>query len=269
MSNSMKVLFLSTRRLVCLSLLALIGCQQKMAKQPYYRPLEEAAFFPDQRASRPWESGTVYRGQLPEFHPLMTGLSPEGRVPFERPNEAAIPAGAPHDVKNFVDVLPFKMTEQDLIRGQDRFTIFCTPCHGVAGDGNGKIVERAFLRPTSFHPDRTFAEKQKTDGILPGSLEYKLPIGFSRGFNNYRIEVPMNAVPVGYIFEVITRGYGGMPSHADPQVAPADRWRIIAYIRALQLSQSVNLKDLPPAVQDAARQAADEAAKEHAGGHHQ
>lgn len=229
-------------------LLSMTACQQKMAKQPYYRALEESEFFPDLRSARPWEEGTVYRGQLPADHPLMTGLTAEGQKAKERKDEAAIPAGAPDNVKNYVDAFPFQMTETDLKRGMERYTIFCTPCHGVAGDGNGKIVERGYLKPTSYHGEN------------------------SRGFGRYRIELPLKDAPVGYYFEVITKGFGGMPSHADPQVSPVDRWRIIAYIRALQLSQSTYLKDLPPAVQEAAVKAADEAAKgavkEKAGGHH-
>jgi len=263
-----KVFSLSPVLLVTLSLLVLAGCQQKMAKQPSFRPLEGDSFFDDGRASRPWVEGTVYVGKRPPFSPIMTGLTPEGQKFEPRVNEAAIPAGAPDDVKNYVDAFPFKMTEADLIRGQERFTIYCTPCHSPLGDGKGKIVERGFLKPTSFHPDRKFAEKQKADGILPTSPEYKLPIGYSRGFNRYRLEVPMDEVPVGYIFEVITRGYGGMPSHAEPQITPEDRWRIIAYVRALQLSQSMNLKDLPPKEQEAARKALDEAAKDKAGSKH-
>lgn len=228
------------------SLFFLSACQQKMAQQPYFRPLEETAFYPDGRSARPLEAGTVYRTQRADDDPLTSGLTPAGRKakPVSNPGVTAaqVLAGAPNDPKNFVDVFPFKMTEKDLHRGMERFTIFCTPCHGALGDGNGKIVERGYLKPTSYHGEN------------------------SRGFGRYRVELSLRDAPVGYFFEVITKGYGGMPDHS-AQVPPADRWRIIAYIRALQLSQATSLNDLPADQRDAARDAADkqEAAKKQLG----
>ncbi|MCE9531784.1 MAG: cytochrome c [Planctomycetes bacterium] len=221
---------------------ALPACQQKMAHQPYFKPLEESTFFADGRSARPREEGTISRAQLQEFNPLVTGLSEKGQVaqpalptePVGTIPAAAVPAGAPDNVENYVDAFPYQITADDLRRGMERYTIFCTPCHGVLGNGQGKIVERGYLKPTSYHGEP------------------------SRGFGRYRVldkttGKPLLLVdaPVGYYFEVISKGFGGMPDHA-AQIAPADRWRIIAYVRALQLSQSANLKDLPEALQKAA-----------------
>jgi mono/diheme cytochrome c family protein len=257
------------------SLVLVAACQQKMAKQPSYRPQEESSFFSrlapdgsqlDGRSARPLEQGTFAIGLLSPTDPLMTGLTAEGQKAKTRVDQAAIPAGAPDNVKNYVDVFPFKITEDNLKRGLNRYTVFCTPCHGPLGDGKGKIVERGYLKPTSYY---LLYENGKE---VAGS-------GLSRGFGRYRINVRMSpfdaaakndslVAPVGYYFEVISRGFGGMPDYSS-QISAEDRWNIIAYIRALQLSQSVNLQDLPKDVQEAARKAIDEAAKEHDGGHHQ
>ncbi len=226
------------------SLFTVAACQQKMARQPSYRPQEEADFFGDHRSARPLEAGTFAIGLLSSTDPLMTGLTAEGQKAKTRVDQAAIPAGAPDNVKNYVDVFPFKITEVNLKRGLNRYTIFCTPCHGPLGDGNGKIVERGYLKPTSYHGEN------------------------SRGFGRYRIDLPLKDAPVGYYFEVISRGFGGMPDYSS-QISAEDRWNIIAYIRALQLSQAVKLQDLPKDVQEAAKKAVDEGAKEHDGGHHQ
>jgi len=241
--------------LLPLSLVLFSACQQKMADQPYFRPLEETPFFADGRASRPIETGTVARGTLSDTHPFMTGLTKEGRKAKEMtitsPNSKDVfgVVGAPDTTKNFVDAFPFKMTADDLNRGMERYTIFCTPCHGALGDGKGKIVERGILKPTSYHPDFAFADSRKKD-------DKTLPPGYSRGFGRYRLEVPMTEVPVGYYFEVINKGYGGMPEHGSQIPDVLDRWRIIAYIRVLQLSQSVKLDDLPKKLRDEAREEA-------------
>jgi hypothetical protein len=214
-------------------------------------------------------AGTVAFKQLSPNDALNTGLTAQGRVARPRGEQSAIPAGAPDDVKNFVDAFPFEVTEEHLRRGAERYTIFCVPCHGVAGDGKGKIWERGYLKPTSFQPDRQRAEKQKSDGISPNSPKYDLPIGYSRGFNRYRVQEAMDRVPVGYYFEVISKGYGAMPDYS-AQISAEDRWKIIAYIRALQLSQSADLRDLPPGVQKAAKDGADAQEKSATsnGGHH-
>jgi mono/diheme cytochrome c family protein len=236
--------------------LLLAGCQQKMAEQPGHRGYEASSFFPNNQGVRPLEVGVVFRGQPPASDPMVTGLSaegqkvrvgdPTGKAAFDEKSVVA-PTGAPDKLENYVKEFPFEITEADLKRGQERFNINCALCHGAAGDANGKIVERGFLRPPSYHTD---PEGKKTDWSTMGQAS-GLPQGFSRGFFRYGIKVAIKDVPVGYIFQVITWGFGGMPEHAT-QIQPVDRWRIAAYIRALQLSQGATLADLPA---DAKKQA--------------
>lgn len=224
-------------------LLSTPACMQKMADQPAYRPLEPSDFFRDGRSARPLELGVVPFGRPLSTNPLFTGLKLEfaqaalaGPATSEQTDEErsiANPApGAPSDPAKFVDAFPREafpdgMTMADLERGQERFTIYCAVCHGPLGDGKGKIFERGYLQPTSFLTEN------------------------SRGFERFRQNIPMPDVPVGYYYEVISKGYGGMPSYA-AQIKPEDRWRIIAYIRALQYS--VPLDDLPDEAQETARE---------------
>jgi len=107
-----------------------------------------------------------------------------------------------------VDVLPVPVTPALLRRGQERFGIYCTPCHGATGRGDGMVVQRGYRRPPSLHIDRLRNEK------------------------------------TGYFFDVITSGFGAMPDYA-AQVPVADRWAIVAYVRALQLSENARLDDVP------------------------
>jgi mono/diheme cytochrome c family protein len=223
-----------------------------MAEQPAPRPYEESAHFPNKQSARPLEVGVVYRGQPLESDPLVTGLTAKGRASkggdwsgAKAYDEKSVvpPAGAPDDVANFVSEFPFPIGEADLKRGQQRFNIYCALCHGAAGDGNGKIVERGYLRPPSYISD---PDGKQMDFSTPGSPSADLPRGYSRGFFRFGKKIPLREVPVGYIFQVITWGYGGMPDHAS-QIAPEDRWRIAAYIRALQLSQGANANELPEA----------------------
>ena len=207
-----------------------IACQQRMAKQPSYRPLTQTEFWDDHRSSRPLEEGVVHRAQSLDDDPLVSGLSADGKQPqsIEILDEAGkrlamkTGPGIPNKVENFVTAYPFSLTEADLKRGKERYTIYCTPCHGVLGDGKGKIWERGFLAPPNYHTDN------------------------SRGFGFYNLKLPIREVPAGYIFEVITKGYGGMPDHAS-QIPAVDRWRIVAYVRALQLSQNADRMKLTPA----------------------
>ncbi len=257
---------------VAAGLLAISACQQKMAEQPYFRPLDDTPFFEDGRASRPLETGTIARNKRPETDPLVTGLVPKSRRILPKkasPDEAAAPLeGAPYAVENFVDVFPFRITEEDLQRGKERFTIYCTPCHSPAGDGRGKIVERGYLKPTNYHFEKADA----------GEDPAKSTKGLSRGFDRFGLKVVMSPVdsrrgekvpvaPVGYYFEVITRGFGGMPEHASQIPEPYDRWCIVAYIRTLQLSRAANLNDLPESMRTEAEKAANEAKKKAPGGH--
>ena len=107
-----------------------------------------------------------------------------------------------------VERFPFPITAEILKRGRDRYDVFCSPCHGRLGDGLGMIVQRGFPKPNSFHADS------------------------------------VSAKPVGHYFDVITNGFGVMSSYAD-QIPVRDRWAIIAYVRALQLSQHATLQDVP------------------------
>lgn len=118
--------------LALVSGLALMGCQQKMATQPYFKPLEENSYFADGRASRPIEPNTVSRGDLREDDALYTG-----KVDGE-----------------LVDEFPISITEEVMARGHDRFNIYCAPCHSKLGDGNGMIVQRGVSRPPAFTEDR-------------------------------------------------------------------------------------------------------------------
>ncbi len=172
--------------LLVVSFVLVTGCRQDMHNQPKYKPMRYSAFFPDQRVARPLLPGTVARGHLNEDALFYTGK--DGDQPAA--------------------VMPFPVTGEVLARGQERFNIYCTPCHDRTGAGNGMIVQRGFKRPTSFHTDR------------------------------------LRAIPVGYIYQVISNGFATMPSYA-AQIPPHDRWAIVAYIRALQLSQHAAVDDVP------------------------
>jgi mono/diheme cytochrome c family protein len=254
------------------------GCRQKMADQPYFRPYEPTDAFEDKRSNRPLERGVIHRGQNLEIDPLVTGLTREewgrsydlsaaprvdvGDMAKGENREIAVgsPRYDPRDAskpKVYVDEFPFEMTKDDLKRGQERFTIYCAVCHGALGNGEGKIWERGYLKPTSFHtlPVAPGEQAEVRDGVWYeriGSFTGKkgfprmgLPLGYSRGYGIiWDIKIPLRDVPVGYFFEVITRGYAGMPSYS-AQIPPADRWRIIAYIRVLQMSQFADATQLP------------------------
>src|SRR6185295_7821102 len=111
--------------------------------------------------------------------------------------------------EDVVDAFPFPITAADMERGQARFNIFCSPCHSRVGDGNGMIVRRGFRQAASYHTDK------------------------------------LRNAPVGHFFDVMTNGFGAMPSYAS-RIPPDDRWRIAAYVRALQFSQNARLEDVPP-----------------------
>lgn len=249
--------------LVVALVLASTGCQQKMAEMPYYKPYEPSDYFADHRSNRPLEPGVIHRGQRPDFDPLVTGLTVEewGRAwkkadaPYKVDLNAPVPLenrenaiGAPRfdprkadSPKIYNDAFPFEITAGDLQRGARQYTAFCVECHGPLGNGKGKIWERGYLKPTSYHT-------RKVDGGEPDESG-DVPLGYSRGYNRWGIRIPLTEVPPGYIFEVITKGYGAMPDHA-AQIKPDDRWRIIAYVRTLQFSMSAPAKDLPQALRE-------------------
>jgi hypothetical protein len=193
------------------------ACQQRMAEQPSYRPDDPSSFFPDGRAARPLVAGTVPRGHLRTDLPFYTGKRTRGPEGWVVPaalvggagwSVVGILATAAEENSNYVDTFPFPITRAVLEHGRDRYMIFCVVCHDPLGTGHGKIVERGYTPPPSYHIDR------------------------------------LRAVPVGHIFDVITNGYGSMPDHKQ-QIPPRDRWAIAAYVRALQLSQHFPEKELP------------------------
>jgi len=159
-----------------------------MHDQPKYVPLRESSFFGDARSARPVLAGTVARGQLRDDPLLYTG----------KVNGAD------------ATVFPFPVTDRVMARGQERFNIYCSPCHGRTGQGDGMIVQRGYRRPPSYHQDR------------------------------------LREAPVGHFFDVMTNGFGAMPDYSTQNKAE-DRWAIAAYIRALQVSQHSTIGDVPPA----------------------
>ena len=157
-----------------------------MALQPKDRPLSPSDFFTDGRSARPLVENTVARGSVAD-DALM--------VPKES------------------NAFPLPVNQELLERGEGRYKIFCTPCHGIQGDGNGMIVMRGMKRPPTYHQDR------------------------------------LRQAPNGYIYDVITNGFGQMYNYA-AQVPPRDRWAIVAYVRALQLSRNAKVSELPASLRE-------------------
>ena len=160
-----------------------------MYDQPRIKPLAPSDFYADGQSARQPVPGTVARGQLHDDRVLHTGIGGDGKL---------------------VAVVPMPVTSQVIRRGQQRFDIYCSPCHSRLGDGRGMIVRRGFKQPSSFHIDR------------------------------------LRNQPIGYFFDVMTQGFGQMSSYAS-QVPVEDRWAIAAYIRALQLASHAPAAELPAA----------------------
>ncbi len=216
--------------------LALAGCQQEMAHQPSYKPQQPSNFFPDGRASRPQVPGTIAHNRPEADDPLinyttasstrtpslqagsLVGIGTQGALGL---TTVALGRSKLFAVLDYTDTFPFPVTKDVLERGRERYNIFCVVCHDPSGNGNGKIVQRSFTKPPSYITDR------------------------SRGLERRGYSILLRDAPVGYYFEVVTKGYGAMADYST-QVPPKDRWAIIAYIRALQLSQHSPLDDLPP-----------------------
>jgi mono/diheme cytochrome c family protein len=171
---------------LALAVLAGAGCRQDMHDQPKYRPFRESALFADKRSARPLVPGTVARSMLREDDALYTGK-----------------VG-----KDFVTEVPVPVTAELVQRGRTEFDVFCSPCHGRTGFGDGMIVQRGFKQPPSYHTDRL---RQK---------------------------------PIGYFFDVMSGGFGAMPDYAS-QIPVHDRWAIAAYVRTLQLSEYAPVGDVP------------------------
>jgi cytochrome c553 len=170
--------------------LACAGCRQDMQDQPKFVPQRSTTFFTDGRSVRPQAAHTVARGQLGEDTFFYTGLI-NGKE---------------------ADAMPFPVSMAVLARGQERFNIYCTPCHSRVGNGAGMIVQRGYKPAGNFHSARILAE------------------------------------PLGHYFYVMTNGYGAMPDYSS-QLTPQDRWSVAAYIRALQFSQNASQSMVPAGTQ--------------------
>ena len=167
---------------------AVVGCERDdMRNQARVEPYERSDFFADEMSVRPQVAGTVARGQLRDGSLLYTGNGADGQVS---------------------DQFPFAITMDHLQRGRQRYDIYCLPCHGALGDGQGMIVQRGFTPPPSFHQER------------------------------------LRNAPAGHFFQVMTNGWGAMYDYSD-RINVEDRWNIAAYVKALQLSQSAAIGQLP------------------------
>jgi mono/diheme cytochrome c family protein len=168
------------------ALMLVAGCRQDMHNQPKYKPLRPSTLFADGSSARPLVEGTIARGALREDEAFFTGKT--GNAPVRE--------------------LPFAVDDAVLTRGQERYNIYCTPCHDATGTGRGMVVQRGFKQPPSLHDER------------------------------------LRNIEAGYFFEVMTNGFGAMPDYRE-QLTPRDRWTVVAYIRALQLSQHAAAADVP------------------------
>jgi mono/diheme cytochrome c family protein len=179
--------------MACVLLVA--GCRQDMQNEPKMIPQRGTSFFADHRSARPQIVNTVAREQLDEDSYFYTGLIKGANGYREEQN-----------------LMPFPATMEVLERGQERFNIYCTPCHSRVGNGLGEIVDRGYKPAANLHDQVRMAE------------------------------------PLSHYFYVMTHGYGAMPDYS-AQLTPADRWSVAAYIRALQLSQAANAHDVPAGVE--------------------
>jgi mono/diheme cytochrome c family protein len=166
----------------------LLSACDDMANQHRYEPLEASLFFADGRSARPQVEGTVPRGRLDQEESYYSGMAADGQI---------------------LEEAPILITIEVMERGRERYDIYCSPCHGLDGYGEGMIVQRGFPQPQSFHIDR------------------------------------LRTAPDGYFYIVVTDGFGRMYPYSY-RIQPEDRWAIVAYIRALQLSQYATEQDVPP-----------------------
>jgi mono/diheme cytochrome c family protein len=166
------------------------ACRQDMHDAPRYEPLEKSDFYDDHRSERPLIEDTVARGWLLADDAFATGKVNGQFV-------AQLPAAVP-------------MSLETLQRGEQRFNIYCAPCHARTGNGDGIVVRRGYKQPPSYHDPR------------------------------------LRAQPIGYFYDVISHGLGQMPDYAG-QIQPKDRWAIAAYVRVLQVSRHANVADVPDA----------------------
>ncbi len=172
--------------LVLAAITGLAGCRRDMQDQPKYKPLALSRFFADGRSARPIPANTIAIDELDNTDIVHTAMS----------------GGT------WTATIPLPVDLNLLHRGEERYNIFCSPCHSRTGDGNGMIYRRGLWRPADLHTDR------------------------------------IRQVPPGYIFDVISNGFGAMGDYRD-QIPPRDRWAIVAYVRALQLSRNATIADVP------------------------
>ena len=177
------------------ALLLVAGCRQDMQNQPKIRSQRGSEFFADHRGARPQAVNTVARGQLHEDSYFYTGVVQGTNGYREEKNE-----------------MPFPVTLDVLKRGQERFNIYCAPCHSRVGNGLGEIVQRGYKPAANYHDQVRLSQ------------------------------------PISHYFYVMSHGYGAMPDYS-AQLAPVDRWAVAAYIRALQLSQAAKAEDVPAGVE--------------------
>jgi len=180
--------FARAARVASAAILLCAGCRQDMHDQPRYTAFKPSTFFGDGSSARVPVAGTVARGDLRDDELLYTGK--QGEEPAK--------------------VFPFPIDDAVMSHGRERFDVYCSPCHGRTGAGDGMVVQRGFTRPPSIITGRLLEE------------------------------------PPGHFFEIISNGFGAMPDHA-AQINVRDRWAIIAYIRALQLAANATIDDVPPA----------------------
>lgn len=210
------------------------GCRYDMQDQPKYKYYKQSDFFSDGRASRNLVEGTVPRGHLRDNKAFFTGKidNPNLNVQPQTTTDASGNTLVT-SFPNDIDEFPVPVTKELIDRGQERFNIYCIVCHGPLGYGDGMVVRRGFPKPPTYHDDR------------------------------------LRNAPVGHFFDVMTNGWGRMNSYA-AQVPPADRWAIVAYIRALQLSQNpeanLQLRSANPANANVAAPAAATEGNVHGGG---
>jgi mono/diheme cytochrome c family protein len=204
---------IGNRAIFCLLLLAAycllsLGCRYDMQDQPRYKAFKKSDFFSDNKAMRELPEGTVARGFLRENKAFYSGKKDNAGNTTSAPAAAAAATDSSGNtvVTSFPDVIeknPVPVTQELLDRGEQRYKVFCIVCHGPVGSGDGMVVRRGYPKPPTYHDDR------------------------------------LRGAPDGHFFDVITNGWGKMNSYGS-QIPAADRWAIVAYIRALQISQNPN-----------------------------
>ena len=186
--------------------LLLAACGGQMGEQPRCEPLEASEFFEDGRCSRHLVPNTVPRGQAEEDVLFLSGRERAEESGVSGGEEEPAPAEGEAE-QGYAARFPFPVTMEVMERGRERYDIYCAPCHSYDGEGDGMVVRRGFPQPPSLHDDR------------------------------------LREAPPGYLYDVITNGIGRMPPY-EGQTTTADRWAIVAYVQALQLSQNATADDL-------------------------